>query len=201
MASLRAFFALPVTPSAQQQLAALSHRLRHKSPAALSLVPVYMDSDLHWIRPENYHLTLAFLGTIQHRDIEKLHRVSQQLVHDVWSVKPVSSTDSYMNFTSIEWFPSALKPKLIVAKPRANTQLLSLQKQLTLLLHQHGFHIEKRRFKPHVSLVRNRALLTPADLSDVTLSISSEVDELVLFRSDVSAQGVVYTPLFSEALL
>ncbi len=200
MALLRAFFALPVSPTAEQQFAEVSRQLQCCLDKPLGL-NAKACAQIRWITPVNYHLTLAFLGNIRQQDVETLQVVAQEVLENF--------TAENLHFNTVEWFPSTLKPRLIAAIPEPNTRLSGLQKALTKNLRQQGFQLEKRPFRPHVSLARMGSMMAPSsilkDLADVSVDIDCELDELVLFKSDNIKRnrhsgGSVYTPLLVEPI-
>ena len=185
---MRAFLALPISAEAEQQLAAVSAQLRQR------YYPVSdTEQPLRWIPPSNYHLTLMFLGKIELREVEALNLICQRLAADY----PVDR----LCFSAVDWFPSALKPRMIVALPEPNKTLFALQKQLLSYLRRDGFSIEEREFRPHISLARcNKGVSQPVDFSTESMQVTSALDEIVLYKSTASKAGVIYSPLFAEPI-
>ncbi|MEE8056230.1 MAG: RNA 2',3'-cyclic phosphodiesterase [Pseudomonadales bacterium] len=192
MALIRAFFAVPLSVAAEQQFVCHAQQLESYLHKQLGQEALNRKTRIRWVSPVNYHLTVVFLGDIRPQDIERLHTAAL-LVAEQFTVDT-------LHFSALQWFPSALKPRLIVAIPEQNTTLLALYKTLSKSLRREGFNVENRAFRPHVSLARTKALTTPADLSDFSLDINSALDELVLFKSEQAAGGSIYTPLFVEPI-
>ena len=184
---VRSFFAVPLSVEAEQQLVVAAESLRRQLDYGLG-----QGASLRWIPKQNYHLTLAFLGDIPRRQI--------QLLHDIASEVVAGERAGELMLNGFEWFPSASKPRLLAAIPAPCAMLQSLQRQLHRRLNQQGFHLEKREFRPHVTLARIKGSLAPMDIRDEALAISSELDELVLFASTQGRNGSVYTPLFVEPI-
>ncbi len=195
MASYRAFFALPISLQAEQQLQGLASELqfdleRYHGPA---------EAAIRWVRPENYHITLAFIGDIQSRDVERLHRLALPVVERY--TEALAGNRAYQLLISrVEWFPGPLKPRLLVAGVNESEPLQQLQRALSRALRSEGFRLEKKAFRPHITLARCKALAAPPDLAEVKVHIETEMDELVLFNSVLSSAGPRYSPLFVEAL-
>ena len=187
MTAIRSFFAVPLSVQSEQQLAEACDGLWAAVERGMN-----PEATIRWIPPQNYHLTLAFLGNIQRRDLSLLHDIAQQVVAD--------SVEERFELCRFEWFPSAVKPRLLVAVPAECPPLLRLQRELSRRLGGQGFHLEKRAFRPHISLARVRELSSPIDLENEPLGIDCELDELVLFSSTQGRGGSVYTPLFVEPL-
>lgn len=184
---IRSFFAIPLSHEAEFELACAGDGLQPWLEDALN-----PDASVRWVPSGNYHLTLAFLGAIRHRDVALLHDIAQQAVEGMWAGELV--------LQQFEWFPSALKPRMLVAVPAANADLTDLQSRLSKLLRQNGFSLEKRPFRPHITLARLRDVSQCPDLSAQQLDISCELDELVLFSSERGKEGSVYSPLLVEPI-
>lgn len=184
---IRSFFALPLSHEAEFDLACATDGLQPLLDKTLN-----PEASLRWVPSANYHLTLAFLGDIRRRDVERLHDIAQQVVEGMWATEFL--------LQRFEWFPSALKPRLLVAAPADNPALIDLQSRLSKLLRQQGFSLESKPFRPHITLARLRDVSQCPDLSGQELDISCELDELVLFSSEQSRVGSVYTPLVVEPI-
>ncbi|MDX7951609.1 RNA 2',3'-cyclic phosphodiesterase [Lichenihabitans sp. Uapishka_5] len=100
-----------------------------------------------WIDPENYHITLRFIGDI---DLPTAREVAQGL-----------------DEIRCEAFPVVLeglgafggdKPRSIVAKVQPSPALLDLQAEQERLMRRLGLPAEPRRFVPHVTLARLRGV-------------------------------------------
>jgi len=139
-----------------------------------------------WIDPENYHLTLRFIGDIDDalaRDIAgllgRVHRRPFQLRLD--------------GLTSF----GGRKPRALVAAATAITPLLELQAEQERLLQRLGLEPEGRKYIPHVTLARLRETSSwqVADYLSARghfRSASFEVSRFVLFSSRASVGGGPY---------
>ena len=185
--TIRSFFALPLSIECETALLELTDGL-----AADLEKTINPEARIRWVPSANYHLTLAFLGDIEHRDLEALHSIAQTVAS--------STRAGQFRLRGFEWFPSALKPRMLVAVPEPCEPLIALQRQLSRELHRAGFHIEKRPFRPHVTLARLRELVVVPDLSGQIFDLDGEIDELVLFSSSQECGSSVYSPLLVEPI-
>lgn len=185
--SLRSFFAIPLSHRAESELDIACDSLQ--AILEQSLNP---EAQLRWVPPGNYHLTLAFLGTIRRGDIARLHDIACQVIDGMWA-------DEF-TLRRFDWMPSALKPRLLVAEPEPCSTLIDLQGRLSKALRQQGFSLEKREFRPHITLARLRDVSACPDLSQESVAIACELDELVLFSSERGREGSVYSPLVVEPI-
>ena len=154
---------------------------------------------LRWVRPENIHLTLKFLGDVS---AERLRAVACA-IQKVAGNHPAFSLES----RGLGAFPSVKKSRVVWSGIHGNTEVLTaLQSDLDRELAEIGFVPDKRAFKGHLTLGRVKGridgkLLTGAITACGSFTSSPwTVERLVLFRSELKPTGAVYTELFSENL-
>lgn len=98
-----------------------------------------------WIDPENYHLTLRFIGD-----------VDDDIAHEVVSILARIKRKSFdVRFEGLTSF-GGRKPRAVVANIGAIQALLDLQFEHDRLLQRVGLEPEGRKFIPHVTLARLR---------------------------------------------
>jgi RNA 2',3'-cyclic 3'-phosphodiesterase len=139
-----------------------------------------------WIDPENYHLTLRFIGDIDDalaRDIAGLLGRVQRRPFDL-------RLDGLTSF-------GGRKPRALVASVAAVTPLLELQAEQERLLQRLGLEPEGRKYIPHVTLARLRETSSwqVADYLSARghfRSAAFEVSRFVLFSSRSSVGGGPY---------
>ena len=139
-----------------------------------------------WIDPENYHLTLRFIGDIDDalaRDIAGLLGRVQRRPFDL-------RLDGLTSF-------GGRKPRAVVASVTAVAPLLELQAEQERLLQRLGLEPEGRKYIPHVTLARLRETSSwqVADYLSARghfRSAAFEVSRFVLFSSRSSVGGGPY---------
>jgi len=145
-----------------------------------------------WVRPENIHLTLKFLGDIQHGDVD---RIGVAMADAVSEFAPLSLA---VKGTGV--FPGIKRPRVIWVGIGGDTQaLLALQNRLEEKLAPLGFPLEKRAFKAHLTLGRIKHAGNPEIIRQIINELSdlnSEdfiLKQLILFKSDLKPSGAVYS--------
>lgn len=152
-------------------------------------LPLDPNLPLRWVPPENWHVTLAFLGD-----------VAEQLLHSLAEViGPVVSACHRMPLplACLEWFPSPSKARLLALSADAPERLCALQRELVATLGREGFHTENRRYRPHLTLARYRGArkhFAPPPLPSVQ-AIELALEEVTLFQSIAGKGAPVYLPL------
>ena len=139
-----------------------------------------------WIDPENYHLTLRFIGDV---DDNIAHEVASMLGR----VKR-GAFELYMEgLTSF----GGRKPRAVVAAVAPVTPLLELQAEHDRLLQRLGLEPEGRKYTPHVTLARlrdssSRQVAEYLAARGHYRSSPFEVSRFVLFSSRASVGGGPY---------
>lgn len=154
---------------------------------------------IRWVKPENMHLTLKFLGDTKREDIEKI----------VNRMFDVSKDYGPMQFfvKGLGVFPGVKNPRVVWCGLKGDTaSLIQFQGHLDDTLIDMGFSKEKRPFKGHLTLGRVKGTVSPEKMIDAMKEISDlesmpfKVDTITLFSSDLRPSGPVYSRLKSISL-
>jgi len=180
--SIRAFIAFELPDSIKSLLEQVQQELK-----ALRLTA-------RWVRPQNIHLTLKFLGNIDSGDIES---IGQAMADAAGDCAPFTLTVGGIGF-----FPGIKRPRVIwVGLGGATDALRNFQRNLANRLATIGFPSEKRPFKAHLTLGRIRQAVNPNILGQtiqdysVLGNLKFSVDRIILFQSDLKPSGAVYSQL------
>ena len=152
-----------------------------------------------WVRPQNIHLTLRFLGNINPADIENIGGAMADAVAEC--------TPFTLTVGGIGFFPGIKRPRIIwVGLGGATAVLLELQRNLEDRLATVGFPKEKRSFNAHLTLGRIRQAVNPTTLGRAIQDYSDLgnlkfcADRIILFKSDLKPSGAVYSHLKQAVL-
>ncbi len=147
-----------------------------------------------WVRPENIHLTLKFLGAVNSNDIDK---IGAAMAGAAIEFPPVT-----VSVGGIGVFPGIKRPRVIWVGLGGDTpSLLALQSRLEQELAGAEFPEDKRSFKAHLTLGRIKGTANPAVIRQMLTDyakLSSEeftFNQVVLFKSDLKPSGAVYSKL------
>jgi len=178
---VRAFVAIPIAEPARTAVLAYLERLR----ATVGGVA--------WTRSENLHFTLRFLGDVPAGRIAGLGVRLQTLA-------PVAGPFT-LQVVGVGAFPSLARPRVIwvgVSSPL----LAPLADAVESACVAEGFEPERRPLRPHVTLGRVRATDRKGipDLGFLAADGDRDfggapVDGIVLFRSELRAEGARHTVL------
>jgi 2'-5' RNA ligase len=186
---IRSFLAFELPPEIREEIGKISRELRK------SRLPA------RWVREENIHLTIVFLGSIDENVVEDLEE------------RVGSVVKGFTGFTAglkgVGVFPNQWKPRVLWIGLDGDIGGLSkLRDELQDALRVFGLREEKRPFRAHLTLGRFKDRLKGDEelkwILDRYHDIASQpycLDELVLFKSDLRPGGPVYTKMASWPLL
>lgn len=182
---LRAFLAARLPLDIQKALDQTIARLKAKLP----------EGAVRWVRAENIHLTLKFLGEITPSQVDKLVEAAAPYL------RPLSPFE--LRAIGLGVFPQPAKPRVIwVGVKGDETRLNSLQGGLESGLASEGFEPGERGYHPHLTLGRTRRDLRRDDEKALADALAAEsvgdlgawrVADVALMRSDLKPDGPVYT--------
>lgn len=139
-----------------------------------------------WIDPENYHVTLRFIGDI---DGASANEIAAML----WRVNRKPFEVTVQGLSSF----GGRKPRAVVANIAPSRPLIELQAELERMMQRIGLDPEGRKFVPHVTLARlhDASSQDVADYLSVRGYFPSRVfvaERFVLFSSRASTGGGPY---------
>jgi len=133
----RLFIALEIPPDIVQTLASMRGGLH----------------GARWLDPENYHLTLCFIGDI---DPVRAEELDLQLGH--LRGNPLKVTVQQLSSLGER------KPHSVIAEIASTCPLRELRNELKRIVHRARIRLERRKYIPHVTLARFK------DVSSVELA-------------------------------
>jgi RNA 2',3'-cyclic 3'-phosphodiesterase len=151
-----------------------------------------------WVRVENFHVTLRFLGAI---DEATVGGVREALAEAAGGVAPFR-----LALGGFGGFPSARAPRVIWVGATAGAEpLVALHARMEAALGRRGIPPEGRAFHPHVTLGRAREPRGAVELAELLDGAPEplgeiEVDAVHLMRSELSPSGSRYSVLAREPL-
>jgi 2'-5' RNA ligase len=156
--------------------------------------------DLRWIKRNNIHLTVVFMGNVPE---EKIHVLGESVQKVCTRTDPFNVSPGGLGF-----FGNRRHPRVLWMGLNGNVHRMGrFRDALQKCLKPYGIKTERRPFKPHLTLGRFKKGARPwphldqmiSKYSDLKGSVCALMD-LVLFKSDLSSGGVVYTKLDSWPL-
>jgi len=139
-----------------------------------------------WIDPENYHMTLRFIGDVD-------DTLAQEIASLLGRVR---RNDFELRFDGLSSF-GGRKPRAVVASVLPSQSVMELRAEHERLMQRVGLQPEGRKFTPHVTLARLRdsSSWEVAEYLSARAGFRSEpfaVSRFVLFSSRASVGGGPY---------
>ena len=156
------------------------------------------DAAASWSRVENIHLTLKFFGNVAVDRIPVISSAAERVVSEF------STFEIEVGQTGVFPKPSRAQVLWIGVSDPSGT-LAALQKRFEAECAVAGFEKEDRAYRPHLTIARLRKPEGARQLADTHLQTQFTpskltLNELVVFRSELSSKGSKYTAISKHQL-
>jgi len=150
------------------------------------------DKNIRWVKSDNLHITLVFVGYVSDQELAELCRVAREIAqkHESFEIKlnkiclgPFGKTPRMV------WLCGEKSPELAALKNDLEEGLLNASTGLR--------HKEFRPFSPHITLSRLRQ---SADLPDIPFGTAFPVDSVEIMESELKKSGAEYSMVESIPL-
>lgn len=186
------FIAAEVPAAWQQGLSAAAESLEARVPGVS-----------RWVRPEGFHVTLAFLGNQPGRLLSTI----QAATHEVREVAPAFT----IRPGRLGFFGSRHEVRVVWAALETDPpdRLRSARAAVVAALRRHSVSFDAGPFRPHITLGRIRRgtsaeqharLIDAIDAAPPWAVGTALVSEIVLFQSQLHPQGSIYHAVSRHAL-
>lgn len=142
-----------------------------------------------WPRRDALHLTLHFIGDVPDAVARAYQRV----------LTGVEAAAFDLSIQGVGQFPINDRPRVIWAGVQNTAELRALHEAVGGALEREGFRRERRRFHPHITLMRFRKPIRRGLASkwlDAHIDFHAEpfrVERFALYESDLKPSGAVYS--------
>ena len=169
---MRLFVALDLPPEIRTRLARLGTGL----------------AGARWLPPENFHLTLRFLGEMPGHRAEELDD----------ALAALRGKGFVLQIAGVGVFEKAGRVQALWAGVERNPQLDHLQAKIETAVQRIGFEPERRRFAPHITLARldnspPGKLAEWVQANNLLRTEPVRVEHFTLFSSQLGKDGAAYT--------
>ena len=188
MTSWRVFCAAELPDEVRGQLEDHIMKLRKQIP----------DAAASWSRVENIHLTLKFFGNVALDRVPVISEAASRAVAE-FSTFPIGIGNTGV-------FPRPSRAQVLwIGVSDPSGRLSALQERLENLCAAEGFPKEDRAYRPHLTIARIRKPEGARHLADAHLQMNFpttdiKLNELILFRSELSPKGSRYTAISTHPI-
>ncbi|RKX70865.1 RNA 2',3'-cyclic phosphodiesterase [candidate division WOR-3 bacterium] len=175
---MRSFIAIPIPEGVRRSVSSYIHKVRSQL------------SGVKWVREENLHITLRFLGEIDEKLKEEVEAIIQE--------KSQPFKPFLCRLEGIGYFPSHRRARVIwIGIEEGGQELIRIFEALEPELNRLGFKREKP-FHPHLTIGRVKSP-RPLDLPRFERE-SFTANRIVLYKSTLTPEGPIYEPIRSVKL-
>ncbi len=153
-----------------------------------------LSDNIKWVRPDNFHITLRFLGDTTIDKLDGLKRITDSLA--------IEFSRTEFSLEGVGCFPNVRYPRILwFGISGVSGYLKSLYKSLNESLLGMGIPEDTRDFKPHITVGRIKGGFSSEGLKNMLrcnanrFFIGSELKSITLFESTLSDKGAVYKGL------
>ncbi len=182
MSKIRTFFAIEIPDTIILKLKQIQDKIKAH------------DFSIKWVKPENIHLTIRFLGDIESSDVEHIGDLAENVVKSFESVSICAK--------GIGAFPNLRRPRVVWAGLAGQIDILQqLKENFDSAFETAGIPREGIKFKGHLTLGRIKKNFDTRKFSEVIQehqefkSESFKSDSIVFYKSDLKPTGPVYTKI------
>jgi 2'-5' RNA ligase len=196
---MRLFVAIDLSDDVRDAVVAEQERLRH----------VLGSAPLAWVRPEQLHLTLVFLGEV---DPTRVAALIDQFSAPLAEISPFE-----LRFAGVGMFPEARAPRVLwLGVHTGSREAIELHRHVARRVSAAGLPLESRPYHPHLTVARwpaNRPRLKTgrytrdqrlADLDGgpetVRPTAPMLVEAVTLYQSRLSSSGATHVAVAGASL-
>lgn len=145
-----------------------------------------------WVRPEDTHVTLKFLGHVDDSMVADIQKALSSVHRD----KPLDVAFRHFGF-----FPNEKRPRVFFVGIEAGKELAAVAAAIEERLELLGIAKETRAFQPHLTLARFNTTEGLPELPKRMASLPTQdfggaaVSEFHLYQSMLKSGGALYTKL------
>lgn len=133
-----------------------------------------------WVRPEQMHLTLKFLGDVPDQEIPEVCQLVQEAVRDLPAFE--------MSFRGCGAFPSLENPRTVwIGVEEGGEELTMVHEAVDQAMKRLRFPRETRRYRPHLTLGRIR------ESGPGVAELARQIEEFADYDADLSVVDEVVT--------
>ncbi len=178
---IRAFVGVRIDPDMVQKISEVQSQLKRSL------------TGIRWVRRENLHFTLKFLGAVKEEKVASIINALEQTIRAVPRFP--------INGRGIGVFPDIRRARVLWAG-FVGEALGSLAMEVEKTLEPVGFEREKRAFRSHLTIGRWRNFDGRSEMLKQEIERRKDhdfgeswVEEVVFFQSILKPEGPVYSPL------
>ncbi|MCE5313430.1 MAG: RNA 2',3'-cyclic phosphodiesterase [Armatimonadota bacterium] len=182
MKVIRTFAAVLIDEDIRRKVAEVQSQVKKLAP------------DVKWVAPENFHITLKFLGDVREDNMSQVIAALEE------AVQGFSAFD--LAISGVGAFPNPARARVVwVGSSDGCEKMVELASSIDKKLSELGFEKEEKSFKAHITIGRVktsrflRALAEGIGKVDADNLGIQRVSGVALMQSELGREGPTYTPI------
>ena len=182
MKVIRTFVAVLIARDLKDKMSEVQEQVKKLAP------------DVKWVAPENFHVTLKFLGNVREDELSKVCAAVEEAVK---SFAPFE-----LSISGLGAFPNPARARVVwIGIDKGREELTGLATAIDKHLVKLGFEKEDKAFKAHITIGRVKTSKFLNKLADEIGNVDADnlgtqqVSDVVIMQSELLRGGPVYSPL------
>lgn len=182
MKVIRTFVAVLIDENLKKVMAEVQSRVKKLAP------------DVKWVTPENFHITLKFLGNVVEDTLPEVTKAVEE------AAQGFSSFD--LAISGVGAFPNPARARVVwIGSGEGRDKLAQLASAVDNNLAKLGFEREDKPFKAHITIGRVKTSRFLSQLAEGIDKVDAEnlgiqrISSIVVMRSELGREGPAYTPI------
>lgn len=175
---MRVFIAIELKDECKKYISSIMREVRDSFDKHGTFVPL-----------DNFHITLEFLSERDEDEIAIIKRVMDDLNGRIFTITLKGEIGSFKT--------KERNKRTYFIEMEESRELNEIHRELHQRLEEAGFTLEKRKYHPHVTIVRNGFLSKSLPTFP---SFTEKVDSICLMKSERINGRMVYTPMYRHLL-
>lgn len=154
---------------------------------------VFKNDIIRWVNPDNFHLTLRFMGNTNRHQLDKLF--------DGLEIVAGNNKPFRFKINGAGYFGRKGKPQVLFVKIDKSAPLTHLAEEIEKTVVSCKFKEELKPFRPHLTLGRIKYLESRTRFCNIVEAIKEkeyqtvDVAEFILYESILRPDGPIYKPI------
>lgn len=163
----------------------------------ITALKIELERDIRWVREENWHITLKFLGELEEKDLGRIKEIILSAANN--------KKQQSISFSRIAAFPAIENPRvLFVGIGDSNNILQELYREL-----EKHFSGDAGSYTPHLTIGRVKDKTDRRKVASILKEyrhldfsdLEMKVNKISLMESILMRKGPLYNELFSVKLM
>ena len=151
---------------------------------------IFKVHNVRFENPENFHLTLFFIGEAEYEVLAKIKDGLNRLLESKFGELSFICTD-------INAFPNLKNPRVLFLNClNTENKIFELAEIIKNCLSEFGLKAD-HHFHPHVTLARVKSKIRIKDLTDIKVDVKFSVSKVSIMQSIISTNGSEHKEIFA----